>query len=892
MATSENQSGVDDAQIKSSESSQDAAAALQRNEEKPAQHIVQSGETLAGIAIRYGTNVSDLKKLNRLLCSDLYAGQGLQLPVNQMAAEKIAKKNEASSAAADDGGTDEATCIYDTVAVWDRESGFLSLRAEQEVHEGQKVPCTIVGSLFTPVQDMLLSKISIFLRLVMGDTLEFKVVVRIWNGHRQRDVSKSMAGLVETACGNPEEVLFSSSVLTIQRQGTDEPVYEGFVVECDPSANSHDSADLSMFARAQSSWGLHLSANKTVLIGISTEGIQQSPQSEAQVGYVRRHVAGPILHKLVWVNGKQETEKGLRRRFDSTDHTIAAMLVTHSAPCRPHPIVLTLDSNEKLIGAEEVDFELEDEAAVQHVLEVASSNETLCLQEEMLQGVLDQHELSIDDAPLFVGRNDEDEMIGVCSDIISWPQDVFQLSESLPRRCSQCDWELLYSTKRNGLSMNTFFRLVTGRRDTIMLIKDSGGSAFGAFIPFPWKQSKDFYGTGESFVFRMKPTLELFKWGGNDSMFALTNHQGILIGGSGSPAIWIDSDFNRGTSGANKTYRSRCLASDESFTCIHLEVWATLQNTHQSMAFLLNRKDILLQMMIDHQKALSITLRKSSSTSSLSDVQQSHPPAQAAEAEREEKVEREEEVHETRLDGQPTSSPPDDTETSQEHQQPRPLGSHQRPKAKWTGEEVPLDGKSDVFTDVATGEWIVGLKVKVNLLQEHLHISYRRCKWQMLYSSAIHGASCATLLRCAKGRSPCFLLIKDMNSHVFGAFLPTPLVSQKQHYGDQNCFIFSLHPSFRVYGSKGTNTHFLLSSEKGISFGGLVSGSGSSAGIGLDSDLLQGTSEACITYGNPGTLASSETFACWNVEVWALVRPAAETFTDSVDAASLLGKFT
>ncbi|EKX48799.1 hypothetical protein GUITHDRAFT_57514, partial [Guillardia theta CCMP2712] len=140
--------------------------------------------------------------------------------------------------------------------------------------------------------------------------------------------------------------------------------------------------------------------------------------------------------------------------------------------------------------------------------------------------------------------------------------------------CSQCDWELLYSTKRNGLSMNTFFRLVTGRRDTIMLIKDSGGSAFGAFIPFPWKQSKDFYGTGESFVFRMKPTLELFKWGGNDSMFALTNHQGILIGGSGSPAIWIDSDFNRGTSGANKTYRSRCLASDESFTCIHLEVWA------------------------------------------------------------------------------------------------------------------------------------------------------------------------------------------------------------------------------------------------------------------------------------------------------------------------------
>eukprot|EP00960_Hanusia_phi_P062738 765252-Hanusia_phi.AAC.1 len=266
----------------------------------------------------------------------------------------------------------------------------------------------------------------------MGDALRFRIVVRIWNGQRQKDVSKSMAGLVETACGSPEEVLFSSAVLTIEQQGTEEPLYECFEVGCDPSASSA-APDPSMFGVVNSSSGLRLSASKTVLIGISTEGISQSPQSEAQVGYVRRHVAGPILHKLVWVNGKQDTERGMRRRFDSTDHTLAATLVTHVAPCRPYPHVLTLDSNEKLLSGDDVDLELEEDMPAEDVVDAASSNETLRVQEEMLQEVLAQHELSLEDAPLFVGRNDEDEMIGVSSDIISWPQDVFMLSDSLPR---------------------------------------------------------------------------------------------------------------------------------------------------------------------------------------------------------------------------------------------------------------------------------------------------------------------------------------------------------------------------------------------------------------------------------------------------------------------------
>ena len=119
------------------------------------------------------------------------------------------------------------------------------------------------------------------------------------------------------------------------------------------------------------------------------------------------------------------------------------------------------------------------------------------------------------------------------------------------------DWELLYSTKRHGLSMNTFFRQVAGRRDSVLVIKDSGGYVFGAFLPFEWRQSKNYYGTGESFIFSLKPRWVQYRWSRSDSMFALTNTKGLMIGGGGAPAIWLDGDFNQGTSGKSKTYNSR-----------------------------------------------------------------------------------------------------------------------------------------------------------------------------------------------------------------------------------------------------------------------------------------------------------------------------------------------
>jgi len=213
----------------------------------------------------------------------------------------------------------------------------------------------------------------------------------------------------------------------------------------------------------------------------------------------------------------------------------------------------------------------------------------------------------------------------------------------------------------------------------------------------------------------------------------------------------------------------------------------------------------------------------------------------------------------------------------------------------WSKDEMPLEEASEVFSD-SCGEWIVGMKVKINLLQEHLHIAYRQCPWEPLYRSTQHGASSATLLRLVKGRSPCFLVVKDSENHIFGAYLPGGLRSQYTYYGTDQALIFSLHPSFRVYASKGTN--YLLSSERGISLGGsshFKSNSGaipSDVGLHLDSALCRGSSMACTAFGNKGPVASGDVFECVQLEVWALVRPVMTMSEESGShGASLLGRF-
>ena len=66
------------------------------------------------------------------------------------------------------------------------------------------------------------------------------------------------------------------------------------------------------------------------------------------------------------------------------------------------------------------------------------------------------------------------------------------------------DWELIYSPNVDGISMHTFYQRTKTYTNSILLIQDSKGTVFGAYINDRFKNSKYFYGTGETFLFSFK----------------------------------------------------------------------------------------------------------------------------------------------------------------------------------------------------------------------------------------------------------------------------------------------------------------------------------------------------------------------------------------------------
>jgi len=94
---------------------------------------------------------------------------------------------------------------------------------------------------------------------------------------------------------------------------------------------------------------------------------------------------------------------------------------------------------------------------------------------------------------------------------------------------------------------------------------------FGAFSAEEWHVAHRYYGTGETFVFTLRPKLAVFKWTGKNPFYILSAEDSLAMGGGGTFALWLDADFSNGSSMECSTFRNACLASQEQFTCLRLE---------------------------------------------------------------------------------------------------------------------------------------------------------------------------------------------------------------------------------------------------------------------------------------------------------------------------------
>ncbi|XP_056153697.1 TBC1 domain family member 24 [Lampris incognitus] len=203
----------------------------------------------------------------------------------------------------------------------------------------------------------------------------------------------------------------------------------------------------------------------------------------------------------------------------------------------------------------------------------------------------------------------------------------------IPERFALCQPQLLFTTTNHGCSLNRFYSHCEGYEPTLLLIRTTDGDVCGAFLSTDWEERKrggnklSFFGTGECFVFRLKPEMERYEWvvirhpelasaikdpgsedvsaseapnmdtnnllqperpagdlspflsarhfnlnSKNTSMFMAGNFDSIIVGGGEGNALYIDSELNHGRTGRCTTFDNPPLCA-ESFQISLLEVW-------------------------------------------------------------------------------------------------------------------------------------------------------------------------------------------------------------------------------------------------------------------------------------------------------------------------------
>lgn len=132
---------------------------------------------------------------------------------------------------------------------------------------------------------------------------------------------------------------------------------------------------------------------------------------------------------------------------------------------------------------------------------------------------------------------------------------------------------MVYSTMRHGVSLHTFYSKCEGTDPVIVVLRDGGKAVFGCYASVPWKAAKQYYGNGEAFVFTLEPKVEVFRWSRANSFFQLGSAERVAVGGGSHFAIFLDSMFERGSSGPCDTFNSPCLASSDQFDVVVLEAY-------------------------------------------------------------------------------------------------------------------------------------------------------------------------------------------------------------------------------------------------------------------------------------------------------------------------------
>lgn len=144
---------------------------------------------------------------------------------------------------------------------------------------------------------------------------------------------------------------------------------------------------------------------------------------------------------------------------------------------------------------------------------------------------------------------------------------LFNFATMSPSLCGA--WHRLYTTDSDGLSFNRLQNALAGYSGpTLLIVREADqGGVFGAFSSTAWKESKNFYGNSDCFLFSISPSLKLMRPRGAGTNYQYCNPESRSRGYDGQAhGIGFGGDCNQPRLFISETFdENRASASDLTF---------------------------------------------------------------------------------------------------------------------------------------------------------------------------------------------------------------------------------------------------------------------------------------------------------------------------------------
>lgn len=189
-----------------------------------------------------------------------------------------------------------------------------------------------------------------------------------------------------------------------------------------------------------------------------------------------------------------------------------------------------------------------------------------------------------------------------CPHVLS-PLVLEALRGFLPFGVSENNFHLKYSLIRDGASLSTLLHSIRVSKYTIIGVETMDGQVFGSFTGSPWRIRRDWYGTGEAFLWRVKQSpnatvngrqqMEVYPYTGFDDQVQCCTDTYLAVGGGdwndqggcpykGEPrgiGFLVDCNLERGETNSCATFANPLLCNraetKNDFEISNVEVWTT-----------------------------------------------------------------------------------------------------------------------------------------------------------------------------------------------------------------------------------------------------------------------------------------------------------------------------